>query len=91
MKDDHLKKDYETVPLIPYYAHEGEMSRCERVIKKLVLALMITILLIFASNALWLLAWVQYDYTGVESVDVNGESGVANYIGNDGSITNGED
>lgn len=77
---------------IPYFAHEGILSRCERIIKKLVIALIITIVLIFASNALWLYSWMQYDYAGEEeSVEVNGTDGVANYIGNDGDISNGED
>lgn len=91
MNDDHVKKEFDSVPSIPYFAYEGSMSRCERIIKKLTLALAITILLLFASNAIWLYAWMQYDYAGEENVDVNGESGVANYIGNDGTITNGED
>lgn len=77
---------------IPYFAHEGIMSRYERIIKKLVIALLVAIVLIFASNAIWLYAWVQYDYAGTEeSVDVESRDGIANYIGNDGDITNGED
>lgn len=79
---------------IPYFVHEGILSRCERIIKKLVIALIITIVLIFASNALWLYCWMQYDYAdteSTESVDVDGGlNGVANYVGNDGDITNGE-
>ena len=81
---------------IPYFAHEGMMARNERTIKKLVISLIVALVLIFASNAMWLYAWVQYDYTDgettTESVDVDGGlNGVANYIGNDGDITNGED
>ena len=77
---------------IPYFAHEGSMSRCERIIKKLVVALIVTIVLMFASNAVWLYAWMQYDYSDseTETVDVDGGlNGVANYIGNDGDIENG--
>ena len=91
MSNDQTRNDFTNAPSMPYYVHEGAMSRLERIIKKLVLALIITVLLIFASNAIWLYAWLQYDYAGVENVDVNGESGIANYIGNDGNITNGED
>lgn len=80
---------------IPYFAHEGMMARCERIIKKLVVALVVTIVLIFVSNAIWLYAWMQYDYssdmTTTEHVDIDGKNGVANYIGNDGDITNGTD
>lgn len=68
---------------IPYFAHEGIMSRYERIIKKLIIALIVSIVLIFASNALWLYVWSQYDYSDqeVESVNVDG--------GLDGDITNG--
>ena len=48
---------------IPFVAHEDTLTRMERIIKRLVFALVITILLMFASNALWLYAWMQYDYS----------------------------
>ena len=79
---------------IPYFVHEGDMARGERTIKKLMIALIVAIFLIFASNAVWLYAWLQYDYTSTDSteqVDVDAKDGVANYIGNDGDITNGAD
>lgn len=77
---------------IPYVVHEGSLARMERIIKKLVIALIITIILLFASNCIWLYAWMQYDYSSTETqtVTVDGKDGIANYIGNDGKITNGE-
>lgn len=77
---------------IPYFVHEGDMARSERMIKKLIIALLISVVIIFASNAVWLYAWMQYDYTSQDStqtVDVDTKDGTANYIGNDGDITNG--
>lgn len=80
---------------IPYFAHEGMMARQERTVRRLSLALIMSVILIFASNVIWLYAWMQYDYTGeetqVKNVDVDAKEGVANYIGNNGSITNGTD
>lgn len=81
---------------IPYFAHEGMMARNERLIKKLIIALIVTIGLVFASNALWLYAWMRYDYMSTETtsskeVEVDAKDGIANYIGNDGDITNGTD
>lgn len=75
---------------VPYIVHEGIMARQERIIKRLVIVLVITVLLLFASNAAWLWAWNQYEYVD-ETVTVDGKNGVANYIGNNGDIVNGKD
>lgn len=95
MEAQNANKTPEPSLSIPYFVHEGDMARCERTTKKLVVALVITILLVFASNAIWLYAWMQYDYssdmTTTEHIDVDGKNGIANYIGNDGDITNGTD
>lgn len=77
---------------VPYIVHESAQARNERTVKRLVIALIVAIALIFASNAIWLYAWMRYDYTSEESVvDVDANDGVANYIGNDGDIVNGAD
>ena len=69
------------------------MARNERTIKKLIIALILTILLMFASNGIWLYAWMQYDYSGTyEEIIVEQDAqdgGDTNYIGNDGEIYNG--
>ncbi len=74
---------------IPYVVFEAEITRMERTTKRILVALVISIIIIFASNALWLYAWLQYDYSSSETVTVDGKDGVANYIGNDGDINNG--
>lgn len=80
---------------VPYIVHEGVQVRLERIIKRLAIALVLAILLIFASNALWLYAWMQYDYQGedetviTKTIDVNGHNGTANYISGSGRIING--
>lgn len=79
---------------VPYIVHESECARNERHIKRLIIALIVTVALIFGSNLAWLIAWMQYDYSSGNSetvVELDGkEGGNANYIGNDGDITNGE-
>lgn len=51
------------------------------------------IILLVVTNAMWLVAWNQYDYVDEDySVDKNtGGGGDANYIGNDGDIGYGID
>lgn len=61
-------KNTRVVEPIPYIVHEAAMARNERNLKRLVTALIIAVCLIFASNAIWLYCWMQYDYTSTESV-----------------------
>ena len=77
---------------VPYIVHESSMARMERQIKRLWIALVVSVVLLFTSSAIFTWAWMQYDYTGEETiVDVNSDDGGnANYIGNDGDIVNGE-
>jgi len=77
---------------VPYAAYEGLQVRHERTVKRLIIAIIITAILMFASNMAWLYAWQSYDYVSeeTESINVDGKDGVANYIGNDGDIHNGE-
>lgn len=83
------------IPYIPYIALESAQVRNERIIKRLIVAIIIVVILFFISNLAWLYAWNQYDYSGKETttseVTVDGKEGTANYIGNDGDIVNGED
>lgn len=53
---------------VPYIVYEADMARGERTNKRLVVALIIAIVMIFVSHACWLWAWMQYDYTGEETV-----------------------
>ena len=75
---------------VPYIVFEGELARQERHIKRLWIALIVAIAIIFVCNAIWLYVWNQYEYVS-ESVTVDAENGVANYVGNDGDIYNGQD
>lgn len=76
---------------VPYIVHETAMARNERNVKRMIIAIIVSIALLFASNALWLWAWMQYDYSGEEIVveQDTTDGGNANYIGNDGDIVNG--
>lgn len=72
---------------VPYIVHEAAMARNERNVKRMIVALVAAIALLFASNALWLYAWMRYDYESYAAITDDG--GDANIIGNDGDIYNG--
>ena len=77
---------------VPYIVHEASIARMERTNKRLLIALVVAIITIFASNVTWLYVWNQFEYVAdEETVTLETRDGNANYIGNDGDITNGED
>ena len=53
---------------VPFIAYELMQVKHERTVKRLIFALVLAIIIIFASNAAWLYAWCQYDYTSEEVV-----------------------
>lgn len=57
--------------------------------KRMFVAFIITLFMLFLSNIAWLIAWNLPTYKS-ETVTVDSIDGNANYIGNDGEITNGE-
>ena len=78
---------------VPYIVWEGEKARDERRHRRDFIIKLVLIILLFLSNAIWLYAWMQYDYVGeTETITVDGgERGMASYIGRDGDISYGED
>ena len=60
-------KERKTAEPVPYIVHESAMARNERTIKRLVIALIISIIMIFACNAAWLYVWQLYDYASEET------------------------
>ena len=74
---------------VPYIVFESEQARHERTIKRLVIALLLSIALLFASNMAWLWFFNQFDYES-EMVEVNStEEGNATYMGGNGVVDNG--
>ena len=78
----------ETPVSVPYVVYRDAIDDNRWVVKKLVLALIIAIALMFISNMAWLYAWNQYEYSSetiTTTVDSDGE-GIANYTGGDGGV-----
>lgn len=77
---------------VPYIVYESESARHERTVKRLLTALLITILLMVGTNLAWLYVFNQYDFTS-ETYTIEGQdSANANYLesGTEGVINNGE-
>lgn len=78
----------ESVESVPYIVYESAQARHERSSKRMLVALVISIILLFVSNLVWLYAWFSYDYTSEVITVESAADGDANYIGNDGDIYN---
>lgn len=77
------------VMTIPYFCHEGDMNRLERVNKRQFVVILILIIALVGSN----LAWTIYEnqFEDVETtITQDNKDGINNFIGNDGDIYNGE-
>ena len=73
---------------VPYIIHEGALARLERVIKRMWVLVLSLIILLFVSNAAWIL--YESQFSDVETtITQENEDGYNNYIGNDGDIVNG--
>lgn len=72
---------------IPYYVHEMEMTRLDRINKRLWIVLLVIFLAFVGTNAGWIVYESQFEDI---TVTQENEDGYNNYIGNDGDIYNGE-
>lgn len=75
---------------VPYIVHESVTARLERTIKRLFILLIITVALIFASNAIWIYYWNQYEYEDVTETYTYDQDGAGvNIIGPHNEVSNG--
>ena len=52
-----MEFNHENAAMIPYYVHEGEMVRMERVNKRCFIAFMIVLVMLFVTN----IGWIVYE------------------------------
>ena len=69
--------------MVPYCVYEGSQAKDERMIKRLIVAIIVLSICFLLSNLAWLYVWNQFDYS---SVEMDGGNGVANYIDGTGDI-----
>ena len=74
---------------IPYIVYESEAARHERTVRRLVKVIVLTLLLLVASNMAWLYVWNQYDFSSTTTEIVTDE-GNTNMLqaGMNGEINN---
>lgn len=78
--------------MIPYLAHEGDMARQERTIKRLWILCIILALLLTGSNVFWFYYESQFEEVveTIQEVTQENSDGMNNFVGGNGVITNSE-
>jgi len=72
--------DDKKMEMVSYVVYESCQTRSDRIIHRLIVALLVSLVLLFISNVLWMVA---YTHNGTEVV--NGD-GVTNVVGENGEI-----
>lgn len=67
---------------VPYIVYESEAARHERTVKRLLTALLITILLMVGTNMAWLYVFNQYDIVSEDvTIENSGNADASNLLG----------
>lgn len=96
MKDKKINgklKEIDGVMYVPYIIFELNQITNTFIIKLLAIIVVISMLITAGVVGLATYERLQYDHSSTASsseVNIDGKDGVANYIGNDGDIVNGE-
>ena len=72
---------------VPFAVHESAMARMERTIRRLWILLIVLVVLLVGSNALWIWYESQFEDVYTEITQEN-DRDFNSYIGNDGDINN---
>ena len=73
---------------LPYYVHEGEMARLERANKRWFIAFLVVLVMLFATNAGWIVYDHQFETYNVQQ-DVDTGAGAA-VVAGIGDVTYGQ-
>lgn len=75
---------------VSYVVYSDTVADYQWIIKKLVIALVVSTLLglvcTVGSNMAWLYVWQQYDYSSEETVVESDGNSIANFTGGDGGV-----
>ena len=80
---------------IPYFCHEGEMNRLERVNRRYFVIILILILILVGSNVAWMLYESQFETvtttTETVEIDATDEANVIGFIGSENEVSYGNE
>lgn len=75
---------------IPYFVHEGEMTRMERLNRRWFIAFLTVLIMLFVTNAGWVIYENQFETYTYEIRQDSGEGGNNTYTGNTVGMAGGD-
>ena len=78
--------DQQKAATIPYYVHEGEMTRLERINKRWFAAFLVVLVMLFVTNAAWIWYENQFEEIRIEQ-EGSTDSGGSNYFNGTGELS----
>lgn len=76
--------------MMPYIAHEAEMTRADKDKKRLWIVILVLIFMLVGTNLAWLIYESQFETFNSWEIEQHNENGYNNIIGNDGDIIYGD-
>lgn len=88
-EQERIREDSMIDKTVPYIVYESSQARNERTIKRLIIALIMTIMLLFLSNAIWIHEWNSYEWDSEEIVYTQDGRGLNSInFGSQGDLNN---
>lgn len=91
MQEENKNDQSDQCAPVPYLAHKEIVAAQERHVGRLIYTIIVIVILsiaaIIGEAALWIRFLDQYEFV-TETVSVDGQDGVANFLGGNGDITN---
>ena len=78
--------DQQKAAMLPYYVHEGEMTRLERINKRWFAAFLVVLVMLFVTNAAWIWYENQFEEIHIEQ-EGSTDSGGSNYFNGTGELS----
>lgn len=88
MNCNECKEQRKAAEPVSYFAYESAVASLERIIKRMWVLMLVLIILLAGSNAVWIY-WNSQFRTVETTITQENKDGYNNYIGNDGDIVNG--
>lgn len=66
-----------------FNAFESAITRYEKIIHRLIVVVVLSLVMLFISNAVWIYAWKQLDFA--DSTIINNTEGTTSFVGGDKS------